>query len=204
MYAYKISEIIVRVVAVVLSLTIHEYAHGLASTLQGDDTPYEHGRLTLNPMAHIDILGMIALFTLHFGWAKPVPISSYKYKNPRRGIIVTSLAGPFANLLMAFLAALVWHIFVPESEFTRKFLSELFAMNTGLAVFNLIPFPPLDGSKVLSEIFGGVVSEFMYKLERGGTFILFLLLWLPPVQVQLSSLIMKTQSYIEYLAILIS
>lgn len=201
---YEISELILRTVAIIVSLTVHEYAHAVVSIIQGDDTPAAYGRNTLNPMAHIDIMGLLSLFVFRFGWAKPVPIQSYNYKNPRRGIILTSLAGPFANFLLAFFSAVIFFVVPNQSQFMQSFLAELFAINCGLMVFNLIPFPPLDGSKVLSELFGGKVAEFMYKMERGGTFLLFMLLWLPPVQMFVGLLIGKAEFFIQYLAILVT
>jgi Zn-dependent protease len=182
MFDYRnAGEIIFSLIAIVVSFTIHEYSHAFISTVQGDDIPKTYGRLTLNPAAHIDIMGFICLFLFKFGWAKPVPISSKNYKNPRLGIILTSLAGPLSNLILAFISIIVVSITYPQSEAISYFLVQLIFINVGLAVFNLIPIPPLDGSKIIGEIFGGKVAVFLFNIQRGGMMIIFILLWLPPV-----------------------
>ena len=191
MFDYRnAGEILFSLIAIVVSFTIHEYSHAFISTVQGDDTPKIYGRLTLNPVAHIDIMGFICLFLFRFGWAKPVPISSKNYKNPRLGIILTSLAGPLSNLVLAFITIVVVFVANPQSEAIGYFLDQLLLINVGLAVFNLIPVPPLDGSKIIGEIFGGKVSVFLFNMERYGIMILFALLWIfPPVSQFLSNTI---------------
>jgi Zn-dependent protease len=182
MFDYRnAGEIIFSLIAIVVSFTIHEYSHAFISTVQGDDIPKTYGRLTLNPAAHIDIMGFICLFLFKFGWAKPVPISSKNYKNPRLGIILTSLAGPLSNLILAFITILVIFTTYPQSEAIGYFLEQLLLINVGLAVFNLIPVPPLDGSKIIAEIFGGKVAIFIYNIKRAGIMILLILLWIPQV-----------------------
>ncbi|WDC83806.1 site-2 protease family protein [Caloramator sp. mosi_1] len=102
MFDRSLSELIFVSIAVIVSLTIHEYSHALAATLLGDDTPKVYDRLTLNPFAHIDIAGLIALLIVRFGWAKPVPVNPYNFKNRSLGIIITSIAGPLSNIILAF------------------------------------------------------------------------------------------------------
>lgn len=190
MFGYgSVSEIIFSVIAIIVSFTIHEYSHALISTVQGDDTPRNYGRLTLNPASHIDVMGFISLFLFRFGWAKPIPISSRNYKNPRLGIILTSLAGPLSNLILAFISLIVFYASFPQSEAIGYFLSELIRINAGLAVFNLIPIPPLDGSKIVAEIFGGKVAVFFFNIQRYGVMLLFALLWIPGVSETLSKMI---------------
>ena len=190
MFGYSsVSEFVITGIVIIISLSFHEYAHALLSVSMGDDTPRMYGRLSLNPAAHIDIVGLICLFLFKFGWAKPVPINPNNYRNPKKGIILTSIAGPAANLILAFLTALVWQLTNPQSEAVRYFLSMMLVINAGLAVFNLIPIPPLDGSKIFAELFGGVVAEFIYKIDRIGTLIIFALLWLNPVNNFLSAMI---------------
>lgn len=193
----SIAEIIFSLAAVTISLTIHEYSHGLVSTIQGDDTPKRYGRLTLNPLAHIDILGFISLMLFRFGWAKPVPISSKNYKNQRLGVILTSLAGPASNLLLAFFSILSMYIFKVQTEGLQVFLVELVFLNIGLAVFNLIPIPPLDGSKIFGELIGGKFAEFIYRIEGKGMFLLFILLMFPPFNNLLSSIISSIAVWME-------
>lgn len=176
----NVGEFLLSGIAIVISFTIHEYSHALASHIQGDDTPERYGRLTLNPLSHVDIVGLVALFLFSFGWAKPVPISSRDYKHERLGVIITSFAGPFSNMLLAFTASIVI-LAVPASDAVQYFLGKLIVINCGLAVFNLLPFPPLDGSKIIAELFGGFIADMIYKIERAGIMILFLILWIPEV-----------------------
>ncbi|MEG0641873.1 MAG: site-2 protease family protein [Clostridium sp.] len=180
---HDIAQFIITGIVIVISLTFHEYAHALASYSQGDSTAKAEGRLTLNPFSHIDIFGLLMLFIVSFGWAKPVPINSYFYKNPRRGIIITSFAGPFANLILAFITCFVYTILVKNnympSEGIFIFFQTMIGLNINLAIFNLLPIPPLDGSKIFAEAFGGKVAEIIYKIDGKGMIILFLLLMLP-------------------------
>lgn len=176
-----IAEWTLRAIAVVLSLTIHEYSHALVSTLQGDDTPSLYGRLTLNPLKHLDVMGLIALMLFSFGWAKPVPVSTENYKNRRLGMILTSVAGPISNLILATASAFVLLGLQPENDGVYFFLVILIYMNISLAIFNIIPFPPLDGSKIFGGIFGGAVERAIYRIDRAGVFILFLILSIPMV-----------------------
>lgn len=203
MYGYKnISEVILSFIAIIVSLTIHEYSHGLASTAQGDDTPRLYGRLTLNPLAHIDPMGFLSLLLFRFGWAKPVPISSRNYKNPRIGIVLTSAAGPLSNLILAFFGLLSLYLFKVQSADLIYFLQSLVFLNIGLAVFNLIPIPPLDGSKILAETIGGAVSKFIYKIERAGMIILLLAFWFTPLDEMLSRIILNVAVGMEDLIII--
>jgi Zn-dependent protease len=122
---------------------------------------------------------------------QPVPISSKNYKNPRLGIILTSIAGPMSNLVLAFISVIVFYVSYPQSDAISYFLQQLIFINVGLAVFNLIPVPPLDGSKIIAEIFGGRVAVFIYNIQRGGIMIVFILLWLPPVSQFLTNTIFR-------------
>jgi Zn-dependent protease len=198
MFDLSISEWILRAIAVIIALTIHEFSHGLISHLQGDKTPESHGRLTLNPLSHIDPLGLIALFVFRFGWAKPTPINSSNYKKQRVGIALTSIAGPLSNLLLSFSAIIffiitnpdncsLYYLFMnPDQNAIVFFYQEVIFMNASLALFNMIPVPPLDGSKIFASIFGGRIAELIYKIEGKGTLVIFLLLNLPIVNQTLS------------------
>lgn len=176
----NVGEFLLSAIAIILSLTIHEYSHALASHIQGDDTPERYGRLSLNPLSHVDPFGLAALFFFSFGWAKPVPISSHGYKNERLGVIITSFAGPFSNLLLAFISTFAL-LLMPANEAVQYFLWKLLVINAGLAIFNILPFPPLDGSKIFAELFGGKVADLIYRIERAGMMVLFLVLWIPGV-----------------------
>ncbi|CDF58184.1 site-2 protease family protein [Thermobrachium celere] len=182
MISNNFSETIFVIIAIIVSLTIHEYSHAVAATVLGDDTPKVYNRLTFNPFSHIDLVGFLALLVVKFGWAKPVPVNPYNFKNRRVGIIITSIAGPISNILLAFFSALILFKtnFTQESLGVAEFLKILFFMNTGLAVFNLLPLPPLDGSKIFAELFRGKMAYYIYSFEKYSNLILFMLLWFAP------------------------
>ena len=144
-----------RLLVTLLAIPCHEAGHALASWLMGDPTARNHGRLSLNPLRHFDLLGTICMVVAGVGWAKPVPTDVRRFKNPKAGMAVTALAGPAANLILAYLSMAVWkmvYYWAPANEiswFATYFLQYMVVMNVGLAVFNLIPVPPLDGSRVL-------------------------------------------------------
>ncbi|MEK7545938.1 MAG: site-2 protease family protein [Patescibacteria group bacterium] len=142
------------IIAFIVALTFHEFCHGLSAKLQGDDTAERMGRLTLNPLPHIDPIGLLAAVTAGFGWAKPVPYNPYNLRNQKWGPVLVAAAGPFSNLLLFIVAGLVFKGLaasgmVAESSALWTFLGALMGVNVVLFAFNLIPIPPLDGSKVL-------------------------------------------------------
>jgi Zn-dependent protease len=142
---------------ILLALTVHEFAHAFVANLRGDGTAKAMGRMTLNPWPHIDIIGLICIILTPFGWAKPVPINPANFKNPKRDEIYVSLAGVAANLLQALLFGLIIRfvdltVFGGYISIVQTMLITSVAINCGLAVFNLIPIPPLDGSHVLKEL----------------------------------------------------
>lgn len=146
---------IFRVPALLFAITIHEYAHAQAADAMGDPTPRYMGRLTMNPLAHLDIMGGLLLVLVGFGWAKPVAIDANNFRNRRDGILKVSLAGPAANLFVCFLAALIaaaMQSFGMLSEGVYQFLLWMQLYNVWFAFFNLIPIPPLDGAKILCTL----------------------------------------------------
>lgn len=175
------STMIYRIPAMLFALSIHEYAHALAADSMGDPTARMAGRLSFNPLSHVDIMGALLLVLAGFGWAKPVPVNSNCFRNRREGIIKVSLAGPAANLFLTFLAALVGALlykFQLMSQTVFNFLLWMQLYNVWFAFFNLIPIPPLDGSKLVTEF---LPYEYLYKYDevvaRYGFFILMALVF---------------------------
>jgi Zn-dependent protease len=167
----------------IIAMVIHEYAHARVADAMGDDTPRLSGRLTLNPVSHIDPIGMLMLFIMQFGWAKPVMINPNNFRNFKRGELYVSLAGPVSNLLTAFVALLFMAIYIklglPMSRGLQLVMYLIVLYNINFAIFNMIPLPPLDGSKVLMSF---LPYEWSYKLaqvERYSFFILILLMMTP-------------------------
>lgn len=153
---------ILRIPAILISLTIHEYAHGYTAWIKGDDTASLQGRLTLNPFPHLDLLGTLMMLRGPFGWAKPVPVNPNRLANPRRDMGLVALAGPVSNILQAVVGGIILRLiltFAPQTlgdnqiiiAFIR-FLIIYFQINLGLAVFNLLPFAPLDGSHIVRSM----------------------------------------------------
>ncbi len=163
---YDVTLIILSALAALIALTVHEFSHGFAAYKLGDPTAKSLGRLSLNPLKHLDPFGAICLIFFRFGWAKPIPINPRYFKNPKKGFAISALAGPLSNLILAFLSAPAY-ILLENALFLTDFKSAfaynliyvltLFlyvfhAVNLGLAVFNLIPIPPLDGSRILNIV----------------------------------------------------
>lgn len=173
-----------RVIAVLLCLTVHETCHGLAALALGDPTAKRMHRLSFNPLHHIDWLGLAAMFVCGFGWAKPVPVDMRYFKNPKAGMALTALAGPVSNFLLALLAMLAASLMVRLAPVTGLtlwvlyFLIDLAILSIGLGLFNLIPIPPLDGSKVLFSLLPEKAYYTLMRYERYGMLVLLAIVWL--------------------------
>lgn len=183
MFDFDIMHIIAGLPGLLIAMVVHEYAHAQVAVWLGDFTPRLMGRLTLNPKAHVDPFGMLMLFLVHFGWAKPVQINPRNFKNPRRDDILVSLAGPMANFVTAFLALVVLMVFVRMGGDMTAGVSMVFKMiiefNIGFGIFNLIPLPPLDGSHVLMQLLPRDMAYKLAGLERYSFLILIVLLMTP-------------------------
>ena len=173
----SMKDLLLRLCGVFICLTVHETCHGLAAYALGDPTAKRQHRLSLNPLRHIDWFGLAMMVVAGFGWAKPVPVNPNYFKNPKRGMAVTALAGPVSNFLLSLILllslSLVWghrRSYITEFE---MFLLETAILSIGLGVFNLIPIPPLDGSKVLFSVLPDRAYRFVLRYERIG----MLLLW---------------------------
>ena len=175
-------QVAATLVIIFLVLPFHEFAHGWAANKLGDPTAKYEGRLTFNPLASIEPMGAAALLLIGFGWAKPVPVDSRYFKNPRRDMALVSLAGPAANLLASFVGALLFYTvlaFAPYNTFvhyTLVFLDYYAFINAVLAVFNMVPIPPLDGSKILASFLSDRARYNFYRYQSMLTMIGIVLL----------------------------
>ncbi len=159
---------------------IHELAHGWVAYKLGDNTAKREGRLTFNPIAHIDLIGMIMILVLGFGYAKPVPVNMNNFKNPKSGMALTALAGPCSNLVLAFISIFIYYA-IGGASFGVLYYFSLFFMysaiiNVSLAAFNLLPIPPLDGSKILAGILPNKAYYKYMQYERYAMIALFVLM----------------------------
>lgn len=168
----------IRLVVIFMILPVHEFAHAWAAKKMGDNTAQMMGRLTINPLAHLDLYGALFLILFGFGWAKPVPINPRNFKNYKKGMILTAAAGPLSNLICAAIGMFASYVVLALFAYSGFGLGSLFdvfyilsaiyefgRINIALAVFNLIPIPPLDGSKVFGSLLPAKVNLYMYKYQ---------------------------------------
>ncbi|KAA0546155.1 site-2 protease family protein [Bacillus sp. BGMRC 2118] len=187
---YGLQELPFVIITLLIAFTIHEYAHAFVAYKFGDSTAKDQGRLTLSPLAHLDPIGTIALFILGFGWAKPVPVNRFFFQKPRLAGVSVSLAGPFSNLILAFIGFIVWYSLVPlgvlnsvspnVGENIHVFFETFISINIALFVFNLLPFPPLDGYRVVEDLAPTGIRAKLTQYEQYGS-IIFLVLVITPL-----------------------
>ncbi|MBQ6968734.1 MAG: site-2 protease family protein [Synergistaceae bacterium] len=195
--------LLLTIPALLWALSFHEFCHGLAARLVGDPTAERYGRLTLNPLAHFDIIGTLMLLFVGFGWAKPVPINTRYFRHPRRDLIIVSLAGIAGNILTAVISVLFlrfmgeyWYALTGRAGLT--IIVQMININMGLAAFNLIPIPPLDGSRVLEAFLPLKYMHYYYWLERYGMIILLVLLMTGIINVIFEPIILFLWNFLPY------
>lgn len=180
-----ILEILLIALASLLCITVHESCHGLAALWLGDDTAKRMKRISLNPLRHIEPVGLLLMVTVRFGWAKPVPIDMRRFRNPKLGMAISALAGPLSNVLLMMISAILRVVavcfYVKTSHSVFEYLSNFFewtaVLSAGLAVFNILPIPPLDGSKVMFSLLPQKAYSKLMRYERYGMIVLIALLF---------------------------
>ncbi len=181
-FSYLLS-LLQSVLPSLLCITLHELSHGLVAYRLGDTTAKDAGRLTLNPIRHLDPMGLLMMVVFHVGWAKPVPVDMRRFQNPKRGMALTALAGPASNLVIAVVFLFLYGaLYRPLSggaagEWLLETLQLTAVISVGLGVFNLLPFPPLDGSKIVFSLLSDEGYRRFLMLERYGSIALFALMW---------------------------
>ena len=207
-----IAEILAVLVIIFLILPFHEWAHAFTASCLGDKGIKQRGRLSLNPLSHIDPVGALCMILFGFGWAKPVPVDSRNFKNPKVGMAITALMGPVANLVAAFAGLLIFNLIYTLApaflattvlgSFVWAFLSFYVQVNVNLAVFNLLPVPPLDGSKILFTFLPDKAVDFCYRYQMFFFIALFVLISFGPLSGLLSFLSNGLLRGMSYLAAL--
>ena len=188
-------EILLGVIPSLLCITLHELSHGFVAYRLGDTTAKDAGRLTLNPLKHLDPMGLLMMVVFHVGWAKPVPVNMYRFKEPKKGMAITALAGPACNVVITLVfLALFGALNLPlQQSAAGSYILQMIALTArislGLAIFNLLPVPPLDGSKILFSLLPDTAYRKLLRYERYGSLLLFALVALGVLGKPLTALI---------------
>lgn len=208
-FTAALTQVLAILVIVFLVLPFHEWAHAFTALKLGDTSVKYRGRLTLNPMAHIDPFGALALLLFGFGWAKPVPIDPRNFKNPKLGMGIVALMGPVANIVAAIVGGLIFHAiaaFAPDffagegfGYYLNLFLVFYIQINVSLAVFNLLPIPPLDGSKILFVFLPDRAVAWFYRYQNIISIVLIALLWMGVLSVPLNFLSKYVLTFVNWI-----
>ena len=195
-------EFVAILFVMLISLPAHEFAHGLVANFLGDDSAKRAGRLSLNPLKHLNLFGTLALFIFHLGWANPVPVNIGNFKNPKKDMAIVAVAGPICNIILMLFGFIFFRLymflyfnFLKEIfsdlmlEFFRTFFVYFILINLNLAIFNLLPIPPLDGSRILTAFLSDRLYFYVMRFEVVGGLITIFLLWLGVLQKPLSQIL---------------
>ena len=177
--------VLLSVIPSLICITLHELSHGFVAFLLGDNTARDAGRLTLNPLKHLDLMGLVMMVVAHIGWAKPVPVNMANFKNPKRGMALTAFAGPLSNVIITCVFFFLYGLLLlplsrsgsPAGEYLLDMIWITAEISIGLALFNLIPIPPLDGSKVLYSLMSDTAYYKLMRYERYGMILLYILVF---------------------------
>lgn len=204
--AFPLEQIPLLIIALAIALSVHEFAHAYVAYRFGDPTAKNQGRLTLSPLAHLDIFGTIMILIAGFGWAKPVPVNRFYFKQPRLASVLVSLAGPFSNLLLVFIGFILWYSLMMSGVFAGlpsnvtetiyQFFNLFILLNIVLFIFNLMPFPPLDGYRVLEDLSSPNIRAKLTQYENYGILILLILVITPLNQYTITPIFHKVIPFV--------
>ena len=173
-----LTNILLSIIPALICITLHELSHGFVAYKLGDTTAKDAGRLTLNPIKHLDIMGILMMVVFHFGWAKPVPVNMYRFRNPKKGMAITAVAGPLMNVLITIVFLFLYGLlFRPlgQENLVLEMIYLTAYLSISFAIFNIIPISPLDGSKVLFSVLPSERYDQLMRYERYGMILLLVL-----------------------------